>query len=62
MSASQTKHILKEKVKKEKLSGDRRKMAGKFSQESVIVGHPCCCQASHWRAECVKNVAQGGEP
>ena len=60
MSASQTKHILKEKVKMRKLSGDRRKIAGKFSQESVIVGHPCCCQARHWLADYVKNVAQGG--
>ena len=60
MSASQTKHILKEESEDEKLSGDRRKIAGMFSQEYVIVGHPCCCQARHWRAEYEKNVAQGG--
>ena len=29
MSASQTKHILKEESEDEKLSGDRRKIAGK---------------------------------
>ena len=45
-----------------KLIGYRRQIAGKFSQNSVIVGHPCCCQARHWGAEYVKNVAQGGQP
>ena len=48
------------KSEEEKLSGDRRKITGKFFQESVIVGHPCYCQAHHWQAEYVKNVAQGG--